>query len=103
MKKILSLILLMMAGTGHADVKLDHASCADVAIRYTVFGMFAREAESEIAYKATLYETLLKSDADVETKTLLVNLMDLAWKYRNEDLVKLSNYLYTTCVADDQI
>jgi hypothetical protein len=65
--------------------------------------MIARQTDSEAEYKSILYKKILESNPGSATTDILVKLIELAWKSRNEDVVAVANYLYTACAKEEVI
>lgn len=104
MKKLLLAVLLTFASaTTHANQTEINASCADLAIRYSVFAMVAKAFNTRAEYEAEVYKKLAKSNANQETREILQKIMELAWLSRNDDIVKTGNFIYQACAKDDTI
>lgn len=103
MKKFLLISLLIMINTAYSQNKADHIACNDLSVRYTVFSLLAKTSKDEESYKYPLYKEILKSNVGTETREILLKLIDLAWKSKNDDTVAFANYLYTMCTKDEGI
>lgn len=102
-KLLLSLLLVFASTTSNANQAEMTAMCADLAIRYTVFAMLAKDFDTRAEYEAEAYKSLAKSNATQETREILQKIIELAWLTRNDDVTKSANFIYQTCAKDDSI
>ena len=73
--------------------------CAEISIRFTVFGMLARMTESQEEYNSALYKKLLEGDASKESQQVLKSLIDLGWTSKKAELSTVALDLYDRCVG----
>ena len=88
MKNILIVITLLFSSTALAITSSERDDlCASLAVRYTIFSTFATKIKTKEEYESFLYKLVIESDADKSTQTILISLIDSAWKFRNEPIV----------------
>ena len=102
-KLILAMLLVFASATTNANQAEMSAVCADLAIRYAVFAMVAKDFDTRAEYEAEVYKGLAKSNATQETREILQKIIELAWLFRNEDITKTGNFIYQACAKDDTI
>ena len=96
MKKILVVALLAFSSPSFAA---SERMCAEISIRFTIFGMLARMTDSQEEYTSALYKKLLEGDASKESQQVLKSLIDLGWTSKKADVGTIALDLYDRCVG----
>ena len=96
MKKILFVALLAFSSP---TLAANERVCAEISIRFSMFAMLARVANTHDEYTSALYKKLIEGDATKESQQILKSLIDLGWESRNMDIGAVALNLYDRCVG----
>lgn len=97
MKKLFCAAALLMFSV--PTLAASERMCAEISIRFTVFGMLARMTDSQEEYNSILYKKLLEGNASKESQQVLKSLIDLGWTSKKADVGTVALDLYDRCVG----
>jgi hypothetical protein len=104
MKKLLIALFFMIPSISHAQLNEQLVYfCQDLSTRYTIFHTIAGEAKDENEYRNYLYTIMLKLDTTKETRDLLITLIDVAWRLRDEQVIGTSRLVFRACMKDEEM